>query len=75
MFRQNFFCERLRKLRLENNLSLSQLAGQISSTKQAISNWENGYRAPSLEATIEIANYFEVSLDYLVGLSDNPKRL
>lgn len=75
MFRQKIFCERLKKLRLENNLSLRQLAEQISSTKQAISNWENEYRAPSLEAAIEIANYFEVSLDYLVGLSDNPKRL
>ena len=74
MFRQNIFCERLKLLRKTKQLSLTELAKEINSTKQTISNWENAYRAPSLEVTISLANYFDVSLDYLVGLSDNPKR-
>lgn len=74
MFRQEIFCERLRALRLSQNLTLEQVATELSLVKQTIGNWEKGFRAPSLEASIALAEYFNVSLDYLVGLSDDSKR-
>jgi transcriptional regulator with XRE-family HTH domain len=74
MFRQEIFCERLRSLRQSHDLTLEQLANELGLVKQTINNWEKGVRAPSLEASIALAEYFNVSLDYLVGLSDNPKR-
>lgn len=74
MFRQEIFCERLRTLRLSQNLTLEQLANELNLVKQTIGNWEKGVRTPSLEASIVLAEFFNVSLDYLVGLSDNPKR-
>jgi transcriptional regulator with XRE-family HTH domain len=74
MFRQELFCERLRSLRQSHDLTLEQLANELKLVKQTIGNWEKGVRAPSLEASIALAEYFNVSLDYLVGLSDNPKR-
>ena len=74
MFRQEIFCERLRTLRLSQDLTLEQLATELSLVKQTIGNWEKGVRAPSLDASIALAQFFDVSLDYLVGLSDNPKR-
>lgn len=74
MFRQEIFCERLRALRLSQNLTLEQLANELSLVKQTIGNWEKGIRVPSLEASISLAEFFNVSLDYLVGLSDNPRR-
>ncbi|VBB06477.1 Hypothetical protein LUCI_1709 [Lucifera butyrica] len=74
MFRKEIFCERLRALRSSQNLTLEQLAEELGLVKQTINNWEKGVRAPSLEASIALAEYFNVSLDYLVGLSDKPKR-
>lgn len=74
MFRQEIFCERLRALRLSQNLTLEQLANELSLVKQTIGNWEKGIRVPSLEASIALAEFFDVSLDYLVGLSDNSRR-
>lgn len=73
MFRQHIFCERLRLLRLSKNLTLEQLATELDLVKQTIGNWEKGIRTPSLEASIALADYFNVSLDYLIGRTDNPK--
>jgi len=74
MFRKEIFCERLRTLRLSQNLTLEQLANELSLVKQTIGNWEKGVRTPSLDASIALADYFNVSLDYLVGRSDEAKR-
>lgn len=74
MFRQEIFCERLHSLRKAHNLTLEQLANELGLVKQTINNWEKGIRVPSLEASILLAQYFSVSLDYLVGLSDKKER-
>ena len=74
MSRQKIFCERLKALRLSQNLTLEQLANELGLVKQTIGNWEKGIRTPGLEASIALAEYFHVSLDYLVGLSNEPKR-
>lgn len=71
MFNNNLFCERLKNLRLSNNLTMENLGAQFSVTKQTISRWESGDRLPPLNVTYNIAKYFNVSIDYLVGLTDN----
>ena len=74
MFSHEIFCKRLRDLRQENKLTLEQLGTKFSVTKQTVSHWEKGDRLPPLDMATALAEYFNVSLDYLVGLSDNPKR-
>ncbi len=74
MFKQKIFCERLKLLRLSQNLTLEQLAKELGLVKITVGNWENGIRVPSLDTSIALAEYFNVSLDYLVGLSDKATR-
>lgn len=68
----NKFSERLQELRIEKNLSQSQLAKELNNelTNSAISLWELGKRTPNLDALIVLAKFFNVSIDYLAGLTD-----
>ena len=71
MINKKFFSERLNYLRKLNGLTLQQLGISINSTKATISNLENGYKSPSVDMLIALADFFDVSLDYLVGRSDD----
>ncbi|MCB6415370.1 helix-turn-helix domain-containing protein [Faecalimonas umbilicata] len=62
------FGEIIKTLRLSYNLSQVQLAGELSVSKQTISNWENNNILPSIEMLIKIARFFSVSTDYLLEL-------
>jgi len=61
------FCERLSNLRHEKNLTLDDLANKIGTTKSTISRYENGMRQPKQDILEALANYFEVTTDYLLG--------
>lgn len=74
MFSPEIFCYRLRQLRQSRNLTIEQLGNEFNVKKQTVSRWELGNRLPPLDVATNLAEYFNVSLDYLVGLSDNPKR-
>lgn len=74
MFNQSLFSERLLTLRKEKKLSQSQLAEQLSVSFHQVSKMEKGQRAASIEVLCALADYFDVSLDYLVGRSDDPQR-
>lgn len=74
MFQQNIFCERIRSLRISCNLSQQQLGEILGISKPAVSDIERGRRTTTIEKLVEIADYFDVSLDYLVGRSDDPTR-
>ena len=74
MFSREIFCQRLRHLRLSHNLTAEQLGIKFDVRKQTVSRWELGDRLPPLDVATALAEYFNVSLDYLVGLSDNPKK-
>lgn len=65
------FSDRLYKLRKEKELNQSDLARSLSVAKQTVSNWENGNRKPDSDMLIKIADYFDVSVDYLLGRTDN----
>lgn len=64
------FAERLKELRLERGLSLKQLAKEIKVTDIAISRWERQLRLPNIENLTNLAKFFGVTTDYLVGLED-----
>ena len=64
---QNKFRENLRELRLERKLGQVELAQAIGVSKGVISLWENGLREPNMYSLIILANYFQISLDELVG--------
>lgn len=61
------FKDRLKKLRKELNLTQEEFAQKIGYTRTAISAWEIGRNEPSNDDMVKLANYFNVSTDYLLG--------
>ena len=64
------FSNRLKELRIANLISQQDLATSLNVSQNAIYNWENGKREPSIEMLKKIAEYFEVSFDYLMGFEE-----
>ena len=64
---------RIKELRKEFGLSQVDLAAQMEVTKQTISNWENENIQPSIDMLVGLANVFNVTTDYLLGLDDVPR--
>lgn len=64
------FAKRLKELRIEKGLSLEQLAKEINVSDVAIGRWERKLRIPNIEVLIALAQFFNVSADYLLGLTD-----
>jgi len=62
--------ERLKELRLENELSAKELGKILGVRDTTILRWEKGIIIPSIEHLYNIAKYFNVSADYLIGLED-----
>ena len=71
---KNVFSCRLLALRKEKKISLQKLGDSIGISNQAVSLLEKGYNVPSFDTLIALCNYFNVSADYLLGLSDDPVR-
>lgn len=61
------FAARIKNLRKSKGLNQVQLAEKLGVKKQSISNWENDNIMPSIEMLIRIADFFDVSTDYLLG--------
>ena len=66
--------DRLIEIRRANNLTQKQLAAAVGLSEIGIQNYEGGRRKPAFDVLISLADYFDVSLDYLVGRSDDPAR-
>ena len=67
----NKFAQRLKELRNdEKGLTQKKLAEIIHTTDDCIFFWEKGRSEPSIDDIIALANYFDVSIDYLLGRSD-----
>lgn len=64
----NIFGENLKLLRQDKGLGQVDLAKELGVSKGIISLWENGLREPNMSSLITIAKYFNVSIDYLVGI-------
>lgn len=61
---------RLLELRMERGLSQREVAREFNVSQSTYNNWENANTQPSIEQLIGLARFFEVSVDYLVGNSD-----
>ena len=62
---------RLLELREERNLSQLDIADAINTSRTNIGRWEKGTNEPSSSALIALADYFECSIDYLLGREDD----
>lgn len=63
---------RLKTLRSEKKLTQKQLAEKINVTHVSISGYESGNRSPDTDTLQRLADFFEVSTDYLLGRTDSP---
>ena len=66
------FGDRLKSLRMMNNLSQTDFGKILNKSANNISQYETGKREPDLETLKIISDYFKVSLDYLLGKIDDP---
>jgi len=64
--------DRLKRLRLEKKLTQEELGKKINVTKVSISGYENGNRTPDTETLQKLADFFNVTTDYLLGRTDDP---
>ena len=62
------FGEKLKLLRYERGLTQDDIGYLLHVTKSCISCYENGSRQPSLDVLIQLASYFRVSIDFLIGM-------
>ena len=62
---ENVFSERLKELRQEKGIGQVELSERLNMSKGIISLWENGLREPTMSSLIALAQYFDVTIDYL----------
>lgn len=74
MFDSNIFGTRLRELRSQKGISQKPLSELLEVTVTQISDMENGRTFTTIPKLYLLCEYFNVSADYLIGLSDDPKR-
>ncbi|HJC12533.1 MAG TPA: helix-turn-helix domain-containing protein [Candidatus Agathobaculum intestinigallinarum] len=64
--------QRLRDLREDNGKKQSEIAALLNCTQQAYSTYERGERDIPSKVLIKLADYYNTSVDYLLGRTDNP---
>ena len=69
------FPERLRQIRTSQGLTQQQVCEGTDMSSIGYRRYEYGTRDPAYQNLLALADFFNVSLDYLVGRSDNPQRL
>lgn len=62
----------LRKLRESNNMTQQQMADKFGIQRPTYSRYENGERQPDFDLLLKISDYFNVSVDYLLGKEREP---
>lgn len=64
------FQQRLKQLRKERHLTIEQLANELGTAKSTLSRYENGLREPKKDFLELLSSYFNVSYDFLLGITD-----
>ena len=65
---------RLRELRNKSGFTQNEIANKLGVSSQTILNWENGIYEPKINQLIQLADMFNVSVDYLIGRKNNEIR-
>lgn len=68
------FSERIIQIKSERKILQKDIASNIGLSLRAYQYYEKGQKEPTLSVLVRLADYFDVSLDYLVGRSDDPTR-
>ena len=66
------FGERLAELRIKSGFTQKVIGEKVGVSKSAFANYENGERHPNFETIVKIADALHVSVDYLLGRTDQP---
>lgn len=69
------YYERLRHVREDRDLKQTDIAKILQTNQQQISRWETGVQMMGVDKYIKLAVYYNVSVDYLLGLIDTPRKL
>lgn len=64
---------RLKQLREQHGLTQIELGNRMGVTQQSVFAWEHGITSPQIQTAITLCKMYNVSLDYLMGLSDDPQ--
>ena len=71
---EDLFVQRLKELMKTKDINSYKLAKGAGVTLSSVSVWTLGKSLPSIERLVKIAQFFEVSVDYLIGIDDVPNR-
>ena len=63
---------RVRELREDNNVTQKEIAKMLSCSQQVYSNYELGQRDIPTDILIKLSKFYNTSIDYILGISDNP---
>ena len=66
--------KRVRDLREDKDLTQKEIAKALNCSQQVYSNYELGQRDIPTDILIKLSQFYNVSVDYILGLSDNPRR-
>ena len=67
--------QRMKDLREDRDLSQEDIAKVLQTTQEQVSKYETGRQMMGIDKYVKLAKYYNVSLDYLTGLIDTPKKL
>ncbi len=68
------FKETLKQLRKKKRITQTQLGEYCGYSHVAVTKWENGQREPSIDTLVKIADFFDVTVDYLIGHDFDTKK-
>ena len=69
------YYSRLKDLREDHDLTQTDIANLLKTTRQQVSKWENGSQMMGVDKYVVLARYYNISVDYLLGLIDTPRKL
>lgn len=69
------YYERLKDVREDHDLTQAEIANLLQTTRQQVSKWETGAQMMGIDKYIKLAIHYNISVDYLLGLTDIPRKL
>jgi len=69
------YFKRIKDLRIDNDLTQKEIASILMITQQQYSLYEKGYRDMPSAYLVKLADYYDTSVDYITGRTDNPKKI
>ena len=67
--------QRLKDVREDHDMTQKDIAEILKTTSQQVSKWETGIQMMGVDKYITLAKYYNISVDYLLGLIDEPRKL